>query len=62
MNTYSGVQLEERISAFRAKKGLGDTEVRYRSEVKIEVREERRSVAEWLHDTFSTKTTPLSLR
>lgn len=62
MNTYSGEQLEEKINAFRAKKGINDTEVRYRSEVKIEVREERRSVAEWLHDTFSTKTTSLPLR
>ncbi|RYF28856.1 MAG: hypothetical protein EOO17_03760 [Chloroflexi bacterium] len=52
MNTYSGVELDNKISEFRARKGINGPEVRHGSDVKIKVRKERRSVVEMLFDTF----------
>ncbi len=62
MNTYNGAELDTKINDFLERKTARYPELRHRSQVKLRMHQERRSAAEWIHDSFTTPSMPIPLR
>lgn len=52
MKNYTETELDDKINAFLAKKGIQSQHAR---EQKADIHDEGRSVVEWVHDLFTSK-------